>query len=443
MAEVVIIGKPNVGKSTLFNRLVRKRKSIVDDVPGVTRDIVRDAVRTEDGAFYLVDTGGIFEKPPGELEKKVRDKVIDKIVSADLVLFLVDGRRAPTSEDHSIADFLRKYSEKVLLVATKVENERAFSEILPELYSLGFGDPLPVSAEHKKNIDVLLDKILEKLGELGADMEIETQSDGVVKIAIIGKPNAGKSSLFNSILGQERAIVTPIAGTTRDYIDELVEIDKKKYLFIDTAGLRRKARIEKGSLEKYGSYRSVDALENADVVVLVIDSTEGITRQDQRLAGLAERKGKATVVAFSKVDLLKRRKERIKELEDEFYEKLYFIDYSPVVFTSAKENLGTKELLSSIDVSYESYTTKVPTSRINKALEKFLLVSPPPSKKGKKVRIYFGMQVDIKPPVFLFFSNRPEDIPKSYTKSLQRMIREEVYHFTGSPVFIRFKRSKR
>ncbi len=274
-------------------------------------------------------------------------------------------------------------------------------------------------------------------------MEIEAHSDSVVKIAIIGKPNAGKSSLFNSILGQERAIVTPIAGTTRDYIDELVEIDKKKYLFIDTAGLRRKARIEKGSLEKYGSYRSVDALENADVVVLVIDSTEGITRQDQRLAGLAERKGKATVVAFSKVDLLNRRKERIKELEDEFYEKLYFIDYSPVVFTSAKENLGTKELLSSIDVSYESYTTKVPTSRINKALEKFLLVSPPPSKKGKKVRIYFGMQVDIKPPVFLFFSNRPEDIPKSYTKSLQRMIREEVYHFTGSPVFIRFKRSKR
>ena len=443
MAEVVIIGKPNVGKSTLFNRLVRKRKSIVDDVPGVTRDIVRDPVKTEDGAFYLVDTGGIFEKPPGELEKKVRDKVIDKIVSADLVLFLVDGRKAPTSEDHSIADFLRKYSEKVLLVATKVENERAFSEILPELYSLGFGDPLPVSAEHKKNIDVLLDKILEKLGELGADMEIEAHSDGVVKIAIIGKPNAGKSSLFNSILGQERAIVTPIAGTTRDYIDELVEIDKKKYLFIDTAGLRRKARIEKGSLEKYGSYRSVDALENADVVVLVIDSTEGITRQDQRLAGLAERKGKATVVAFSKVDLLNRRKERIKELEDEFYEKLYFIDYSPVVFTSAKENLGTKELLSSIDVSYESYTTKVPTSRINKALEKFLLVSPPPSKKGKKVRIYFGMQVDIKPPVLLFFSNRPEDIPKSYTKSLQRMIREEVYHFTGSPVFIRFKRSKR
>ncbi len=443
MAEVVIIGKPNVGKSTLFNRLVRKRKSIVDDVPGVTRDIVRDSVKTEDGAFYLVDTGGIFEKPPGELEKKVRDKVIDKIVSADLVLFLVDGRKAPTSEDHSIADFLRKYSEKVLLVATKVENERAFSEILPELYSLGFGDPLPVSAEHKKNIDVLLDKILEKLGELGADMEIEAHSDGVVKIAIIGKPNAGKSSLFNSILGQERAIVTPIAGTTRDYIDELVEIDKKKYLFIDTAGLRRKARIEKGSLEKYGSYRSVDALENADVVVLVIDSTEGITRQDQRLAGLAERKGKATVVAFSKVDLLNRRKERIKELEDEFYEKLYFIDYSPVVFTSAKENLGTKELLSSIDVSYESYTTKVPTSRINKALEKFLLVSPPPSKKGKKVRIYFGMQVDIKPPVLLFFSNRPEDIPKSYTKSLQRMIREEVYHFTGSPVFIRFKRSKR
>ncbi len=443
MAEVVIIGKPNVGKSTLFNRLVKKRKSIVDDVPGVTRDIVRDVVKTDDGSFYLVDTGGIFERPPGKLEEKVREKVLERIESADLILFLVDGRKSPTSEDHHIADFLRKFSSKLLLVATKVENEEIFSEVLPDIYSLGLGEPIPVSAEHKRNIDVLLDRILEKLGELGVDMNIEIPKDDVIRVAIVGRPNAGKSSLFNAILGQERAIVTPIPGTTRDSIDELVEIDERKYLFVDTAGLRRKSRIEKGSLEKYGSYRSVDSLENSDVVVLVIDSTEGVTRQDQRLAGLAERKGKATVVVFNKIDLLERKREGMEELEEEFMEKLYFIDYSPVVFTSASKDWGIEDLIESINTSYESYTTKVSTSRVNKALEKFLLVSPPPSRKGKKIRIYFGMQVDVKPPVFLFFSNRPEDIPKSYVKSLQRMIRNEVYPFTGSPVFIRFKRSKR
>ncbi len=443
MAEVVIIGKPNVGKSTLFNRLVKRRKSIVDDVPGVTRDIVRDVVKIDDGSFYLVDTGGIFEKPPGDLEEKVREKVLAKIKSADLILFLVDGRKNPTSEDHHIADFLRKFSSKVLLVATKVENEEAFLEVLPDIYSLGFGEPIPISAEHKRNIDVLLDKILEKLGELGADMSTGFSQDDAIKVAILGKPNAGKSSIFNMILGQDRAIVTSIPGTTRDSIEELVEIDGKKYLFVDTAGLRRKSRIEKGSLEKYGSYRSVDALESSDVAVLVIDSTEGITRQDQRLAGLAERKGKSTVVVFNKIDLLDARREDMKKLEDEFMEKLYFIDYSPVVFTSASEGWGIEDLIRSVDKSYKSYTTKVSTSRLNKALEKFLLVSPPPSKKGKKIRIYFGMQVDIKPPVFLFFSNKPEDIPRSYVKSLQRMIRDEVYHFTGAPIFIRFKRSKR
>lgn len=443
MAEVVIIGKPNVGKSTLFNRLVKRRKSIVDDVPGVTRDIVRDVVKIDNGSFYLVDTGGIFEKPPGDLEEKVREKVLAKIKSADLILFLVDGRKNPTSEDHHIADFLRKFSSKVLLVATKVENEEAFLEVLPDIYSLGFGEPIPISAEHKRNIDVLLDKILEKLGELGADMSTGFSQDDAIKVAILGKPNAGKSSIFNMILGQDRAIVTSIPGTTRDSIEELVEIDGKKYLFVDTAGLRRKSRIEKGSLEKYGSYRSVDALESSDVAVLVIDSTEGITRQDQRLAGLAERKGKSTVVVFNKIDLLDARREDMKKLEDEFMEKLYFIDYSPVVFTSASEGWGIEDLIRSIDKSYKSYTTKVSTSRLNKALEKFLLVSPPPSKKGKKIRIYFGMQVDIKPPVFLFFSNKPEDIPRSYVKSLQRMIRDEVYHFTGAPIFIRFKRSKR
>ena len=444
MAEVVIIGKPNVGKSTLFNRLIRKRKSIVDDIPGVTRDIVRDVVKTDDGWFYLVDTGGVFEKPEGKIEEVVKEKVLSTLEKADLILFTVDGRKEPTSEDFHIAEILRKFKDKVLLVAAKVENDRVYQQVLPDIYTLGFGEPLAVSAEEKRNIDVLLDVILEKLAQLGADLETqEEEEEDYIKVALVGKPNAGKSSIFNAIIGKERAIVTPIPGTTRDSIDELVEFDGRKYLFIDTAGLRRKSKVEEKSIEKYGSYRSVDAIERAGVVVLVVDATEGITRQDQRLAGLAERKGKATIVVYNKWDLVENRKEREQEFIDQFYEKLYFVDYSPVLFTSAVKGWGLDRLYTTVDKVYESYTTKVPTSKINRALEKHLLIAPPPSKKGRKLRIYFGMQVDIKPPTFLFFSNNPADIPESYTKSLRRMIREEVYPFVGSPVFIKYKRSRK
>ncbi len=443
MAEVVIVGKPNVGKSTLFNRLVKKRKSIVDDIPGVTRDIVRDIVKTEEGSFFLIDTGGVFEKPRGDIEKVVKEKVFSLLDSADLILFVVDGRNPPTNEDFHIAEVLRKFKNKVLLVANKVENKKVYSEVLPDIFSLGFGEPVAVSAEHNVNIDLLLDRIVEFLTELNADLTVNIPEDENIKVAIIGKPNAGKSSLFNALVGSERAIVTPVPGTTRDVVDEIVEMGDKKFLFLDTAGLRRKARVEPHTVERYGAYRSVDALERADVVVLVVDVTEGITRQDQRLAGLAERRGKATVVVYNKWDLIEKRSLRKEEFLRDFYEKLYFIDYSPVVFTSAVKGWGLDELIDAIMTAYSSLITKVPTSRLNRALEKHLLVSPPPSKKGKRIKIYFGLQVDIKPPTFLFFSNRPDDIPESYIRSLRGMIREEVYPFVGSPVFIKFKKSRK
>ncbi len=443
MAEVVIVGKPNVGKSTLFNRLIRKRKAIVDDVPGITRDVIRDVVETDEGMFILVDTGGIFEVPRNGLESKIKDMVLETLKKSDLILFIVDGRTEPTSEDFHIADILRRFTDKVVLVANKAENPRIFQDVKPSLYSLGFGDPIPVSAEHGLNIDALLEEIVEKLTELGVDLELDLKQEETIKIALIGKPNAGKSSIFNAIIGEERAIVTPVPGTTRDSIDEIVEISGKKYTFIDTAGLRRKSKIDPKTPERYGAYRSVDAIERADVVVLIVDSTEGITRQDQRLMGLAERRGKATVVAFNKWDLIESRENRMKEFEIIFKEKLYFVDYSPVVFTSAVEGWGIKDLLRAIDISYESYVTRVPTSHVNRALERLVLISPPPSKSGRKLRIYFGMQVDVKPPTFLFFSNRPSDIPKSYVRLIQRTIREQVFPFTGSPVFVKFKKSRR
>ncbi|OQX57346.1 MAG: ribosome biogenesis GTPase Der [Thermotoga sp. 4484_232] len=422
MATVLIVGKPNVGKSTLFNRLIRKRKAIVEDDPGVTRDSIQDRVEWRGKFFTLVDTCGIFENPEGIVEKKMKEMTLDMLKEGDLLLFVVDGREGLTSEDHHLADFVRKSGADVILVANKVEDKKKYeNEVKPELYSLGFGEPIPVSSEHSLNIDTLLEKIVEKLESKGLELKEEKREEAI-KVAIIGKPNVGKSSLFNAILGMERTLVTPLPGTTRDAVDEEVEVDGKRYIFIDTAGMRRRSRIEPKTLERYGTYRTVEAIERADVVVLVLDAMEGISRQDQRLAGLVERRGKAIVTVFNKWDLVEHRERRKEEYLQLFKEKLYFVDFSPLVFVSA--------------------TTKVPTSSLNAALEKLFLISPPPSKGGRKVRIYFGLQVDVKPPVFLFFTNRPDDIPKSYQNSIKRAIRTYVHPFTGSPIFLKFKKSR-
>lgn len=442
MATVLIVGKPNVGKSTLFNRLIRKRKAIVENAPGVTRDFIQDKVEWNNKVFTLVDTCGIFENPEGIVEKRMKEMTLRMLEEADLLLFVVDGRESITSEDLHLSDFVRKSGVDVILVANKVEDKERFEkEVKSELYSLGFGEPIPVSSEHSLNIDTLLEKIVETLESKGLELK-EEKREGAIKVAIIGKPNVGKSSLFNAIIGMERTLVTPLPGTTRDAVDEEVEIDEKKYVFIDTAGMRRKSKIEPKTIERYGTYRAVEAVGKVDVVVLVLDATEGISKQEQRLAGLVERRGKAIVTVFNKWDLVEHREKREKEYIQLFKEKLYFIDYSPLVFVSALKGWGIKEVIESIEISFKSYTTKVPTSSLNVALEKLFLISPPPSKKGRKIRIYFGFQVDVKPPVFLFFSNRPDDIPKSYQNSMKKAIRTYVYPFTGSPIFLKFKRSR-
>jgi len=442
MATVLIVGKPNVGKSTLFNRLIRKRKAIVEDDPGVTRDSIQDRVEWRGKFFTLVDTCGIFENPEGIVEKRMKEMTLEMLKEGDLLLFVVDGRKGLTSEDHHLADFVRKSGADVILVANKVEDKKKYeNEVKPELYSLGFGEPIPVSSEHSLNIDTLLEKIVEKLESKGLELKEEKREEAI-KVAIIGKPNVGKSSLFNAILGMERTLVTPLPGTTRDAVDEEVEIDGKRYIFIDTAGMRRRSKIEPKTLERYGTYRTVEAIERADVVVLVLDATEGISRQEQRLAGLVERRGKAIVTVFNKWDLVEHRERRKGEYLQLFKEKLYFVGFSPLVFVSALEGWGVEKVMEYIEVSFKSYTTKVPTSSLNAALEKLFLISPPPSKGGRKVRIYFGLQVDVKPPVFLFFTNRPDDIPKSYQNSMKRAIRTYVHPFTGSPIFLKFKKSR-
>ncbi|ACM23223.1 ribosome biogenesis GTPase Der [Thermotoga neapolitana] len=439
MATVLIVGKPNVGKSTLFNKLVRKRKAIVEDEEGVTRDPVQDTVEWYGKTFRLVDTCGVFDNPQDVISKKMKEVTLNMIREADLVLFVVDGKNGITKEDESLADFLRKSGVDVILVANKTENQRRFErEIKPELYRLGFGDPIPVSAEHSINLDTLMEKIIQKLEEKGLDLETKPEITEAIKIAIVGRPNVGKSTLFNAILNKERALVSPIPGTTRDPVDDEVFIDGKKYIFVDTAGLRRKSRIEPKTVERYSTYRVVESIERADVAVIVLDATQGITRQDQRIAGLVERKGKASVVVFNKWDLVEHREKRYDEFTKLFREKLYFVDYSPLIFTSADKGWGVEKIIDAINLAYSSYTTKVPSSALNSALQKVLAFTNLP----RGLKIFFGLQVDIKPPTFLFFVNNTEKIKEPQKVFLRRLIREYVFPFEGSPIFLKFKKSR-
>lgn len=428
---VLLVGKSNVGKSTLFNKLIGKRKSIVADENGTTRDAVVDRVVWYDKSFQLVDTCGIFEGKEDEVYEKSKEMTIKALLEADLVLFIVDGRNGLSSEDFTIADLLRKSNVTVLLVANKAENDKIYQKNLPELFSLGFGEPLNVSAEQSKNLDELLEKIIYILESKGYDLQVSEENKNTIRVTLVGRPNAGKSSLFNMLINEERALVTPIAGTTRDIIDEYVKINNKAYLFVDTAGLRKKSKIE-DFIERVSTMRTIDAIERSDVVVLVIDASEGITRQDQRIAGLAEKNGKATVIVFNKWDLVKYADKRIKEYLDEVKEKLYFIDYSPVVFSSAVNKIGTRELLNAINKSYESLHKKVPTSAINAAIQR-MIVKPPHG-----LKLYYGLQVDIRPPTFLFFANKTE-VPESFQSAIRRTIREQVEPFTGAPIFLKFK----
>lgn len=441
--KVLIVGKSNVGKSTLFNRIIGERKSIVHDLPGVTRDFVYGETEWDGVSFTVVDTCGILENPESYIEERQKMLIFQSREEAALILFVVDGRNGLTSEDFHIAENLKRYADKVLLVANKAENFDKFEiEIRPELYSLGFGEAIPVSAEHNKNISELLDEITNFLikNDLASfDEEPKATSEETIKVAIVGRPNVGKSSLFNSIVGIERALVSEIPGTTRDSIDYEVEIDSQKFSFIDTAGLRKKSAVSYGSIEMFSISRSIKAIEKSDVVVLVVDSVEGITRQDKSIIGLAEDKGKASVIVFNKWDLIKNKKQKKEEFLLNFDKEFFFVNYSPIVFTSAPKKWGIDELIVAIEEANRSRNKRVPTSLLNAALERYVMVSPPPIKKGKRIKFYYAVQVGVKPPVFVFYTNLPYDIPKYYQQGLRNMIRNYVDPFIGSPIFLKFE----
>lgn len=435
MAKVIIAGKTNVGKSTLFNRLIGRRKAITEREEGVTRDTLKGVVVHDDAAFLLYDTCGVYEKANDEMLQSMKERALKAFEEADLVLFVVDAREGITSEDEYVAQVLRKLGKRVILVVNKAENMKIVQENLPDIFRLGFDDFVMVSAHHGLNIDQLLDRIVAALKQMNVPLDQVQEEKDYPSIAIVGKPNVGKSSLFNAILGEDRVNVTPIPGTTRDPVDELVEIDGKKYVFIDTAGLRRKSRIEKKSLEYFSVKRAIDVIESADVVVLLIDAVEGVSRQDKRIAGLILDRGKALVIDVNKFDLIDA---KMSDYEHAVRAEMPFASFCRVVFTSAIKKQGLKQLLTAIDEAYSSYCRRVEQTKLNRLLVQLPVLAP----SLESVKIYSIKQVKIKPPKFIVTVNREEEIREEGKRMLQRLMRERVDPFVGSPIFLEFKQRR-
>ena len=430
---VAIVGRPNVGKSTLFNRFTGQRKAIVEGEPNVTRDRIYGEVEWLDHSFILIDTGGIEINEEDILKKKTKKQAEIAMKDSDVILFVVDGRSGITSLDEEIANILRRTNKEVILVINKVENFKKAEEIKWEFYSLGMGEPITISAEHGKNTGNLLDNIVTKLPKT---KEADT-SDDTMDIAVVGKPNVGKSSLVNYILGQERVIVSEIPGTTRDAIDTLVEFNDLKYKLIDTAGLRRKSRV-KESIEYYSNLRSIKAIERSDAVLMMIDAIKGVTEQDKKIAGYAHDHGKPIVLAVNKWDLVEKDSKTMDDYMDDIYYEMKFLNYAPITFISAVTGKRVNEALELLEYVIEQSAQRVKTGVLNEVIQEAVQLRQPPSKKGKSVKIYYASQTGVKPPVFVFFVNNPELMHFAYKRYLKNSIRE-AFGFLGSPIIFKIK----
>lgn len=430
---VAIVGRPNVGKSTLFNRMAGIRISIVKSEPGITRDRIYADVEWQEEKFILIDTGGIETDSDDIIVSKIRHQAELAIEEADLLLFVVDGRSGVTNLDEEIAGYLRKANKKIILVINKVDDFTLADEITWQFFSLGFEEIIPLSAEHGKNIGDLLEKIIENLPET-----VEEETDEALNIAIVGKPNVGKSSLVNHIAGQERAIVSDIPGTTRDAIDTLVEVNGVKYNLIDTAGLRRKARI-KDSVEYYSVIRTIRAIDRADAVLMMIDAREGITAQDKRIVGYAHENGKAIVLAVNKWDLIEKDSKTMEEYKKDIYDELKFLTYAPVTFISALTGQRVPEALELLEYVVDQNSLRIKTGLLNEVLEEAMLLREPPGYRGKKLKLLYATQVGIKPPTFLLFVNDPELMHFSYERYLENALRD-AFGFVGTSIRIILKK---
>ena len=427
---VAIVGRPNVGKSTLFNALAGENISIVKDTPGVTRDRIYADISWLNYNFTLIDTGGIEPDSGDVILSRMREQAQIAIETADVIIFLVDVRQGLVDADFQVADMLRRSQKPVVLAVNKADNYEKFLPDTYEFYNLGLGDPHPVSANSKLGFGDLLDEVVENCDPKA----LEEEEDDRPKIAIIGKPNAGKSSIINKMLGEERVIVSDVAGTTRDAIDTVIQKNGKEYVFIDTAGLRRKNKI-KEDLERYSVIRTVSAVERCDVAVLVIDATEGITEQDAKIAGIAHERGKGMIIAVNKWDLVEKDDKTIYKFTNKIREVLAYMSYAELVFISAKTGQRFPKIFDMLDAVIENHAMRVQTGVLNEILTEAVAMKQPPSDKGKRLKLYYMTQVSVKPPTFVVFINDRQLMHFSYTRYIENQIRN-TFGFRGTPIHI-------
>ena len=430
---VAIVGRPNVGKSTLFNALAGEMISIVKDTPGVTRDRIYADVSWLDKEFTLIDTGGIEPESKDVILSQMREQAQIAIDTADVIIFLTDVRQGLVDADSKVADMLRRSDKPVVLVVNKVDHFEKFMTDVYEFYNLGIGDPMPVSSASRLGIGDMLDEVVKYFPE-GAGKE---EDDDRPRVAIIGKPNVGKSSIINKLLGEQRVIVSDIAGTTRDAIDTDIVYNGKEYVFIDTAGLRRKSKI-KEELERYSIIRAVSAVERADVVLMVIDAVEGVTEQDAKIAGIAHERGKGIIIVVNKWDAIEKNDKTMREYENEVRRVLSFMPYAQIMYVSAQTGQRLVKLYDMIDMVIENQSMRVATGVLNEIMTEAVAMQQPPSDKGKRLKLYYITQVSVKPPTFVIFVNDKELMHFSYTRYLENKIRQ-AFGFKGTSLkfFIR------
>ncbi len=423
---VAIVGRPNVGKSTLFNALAGERISIVQDTPGVTRDRIYADVEWLNHAFTMIDTGGIEPDSKDIILSQMREQAEIAMITADVIIFMADVHQGMTDADGKVADMLRRSQKPVVLVVNKVDSFQKYEMDVYEFYNLGMGEPMPISAASRLGIGDMLERVVSYFPQRDKEEEEDTRP----KIAIVGKPNVGKSSIINKLVGENRVIVSDIAGTTRDAIDTEVKYYGKEYVLIDTAGLRRKNKI-KEEIERYSIIRAVTAVERADAVVLVIDAVEGVTEQDAKIAGIAHERGKGIIIAVNKWDAIEKDDRTIYKHRDRIRETLSFMTYAEIVFISAKTGQRLNKLYELIDMVIENNAMRIGTGVLNEIVTEATAMHAPPSDKGKRLRIYYTTQVAVKPPTFVFFVNDKSLMHFSYTRYLENRIRE-TFGFRGT-----------
>ena len=435
---VAIVGRPNVGKSTLFNALAGEMISIVKDTPGVTRDRIYADVTWLDKEFTMIDTGGIEPDSKDIILSQMREQAQIAIDTADVIIFITDVKQGLVDADSKVADMLRRSGKPVVLVVNKVDNFDKYMADVYEFYNLGIGDPVPISAASRLGLGDMLDIVAENFPEGSAQAE----DDDRPRVAIVGKPNVGKSSIINKLLGENRVIVSDIAGTTRDAIDTEILHNGKEYIFIDTAGLRRKNKI-KEELERYSIIRTVTAVERADVVLMVIDATEGVTEQDAKIAGIAHERGKGVIIVVNKWDAIEKSDRTMREYESDIRQVLSYMPYAEIMYVSAATGQRLNRLYDMIDMVIENQTLRIATGVLNEIMTEAVAMQQPPSDKGKRLKLYYITQVAVKPTTFVIFVNDKELMHFSYTRYLENKIRE-AFGFRGTSLkfFIRERKEK-